>query len=155
MRFVAVIMLRDILVARVSVDPREGETIQDTAYRARETIIRDANRTRPDTLTDQILDGLADAYRDVVASQLITGESRVVTCVSRRSSEGQGRVISSGGQLVHVGTAEGGSVYRMEGHVATLTQKDDFIAIIEAHDDAWIAEREAFTDSIMRSAASA
>lgn len=127
MRFVATIHTGDILVARMSVDPREGESVGETSYRARATLIRDANRHRHPDLTDEKLDRIADTFRDMVASQILTGESRAVTC-----------------------TASAKGYVTFEGEVATLTRKGDCIAMLYAHDDAWIASREDFLSGALK-----
>ena len=126
MRFVAVITHRDIILARVSVDPREGETLQETAFRGRATLERDANRYRSAALSDTVLAEFGDAYRDLIAAQLLTGAGRFLTCLSRE-----------------------GRVYRKEGEITLLTGPGDCICLIRALDDAWIADREALCEKML------
>lgn len=126
MRFVCIIMHQTTVVARVSVDDQPNEPVLRLAERARQTLIRDANRHRSSVLSDSVLSQFADVYRTVVASQTISREARVVTSFSR-----------------------GDDVHSAEGMITLLTQPQDLMCLIEAHDDRWIEERERMFDDLL------
>jgi hypothetical protein len=123
MRFVCIIMHQTTVLARVSVDDKPNEGVLRLAERARQTLIRDANRYRSAMLSDSVLSQFADVFRTVTASQVISRQERQVTCFSR-----------------------GDDVHSAEGRIAMLNQADDLVCLIEAHDDKWIADRERMFD---------
>lgn len=126
MRFTAFIAHQDNLIARVSIDDKAEETLSQNAVRARATLVRDANRHRSEHLSDAVLEELAEIYANVVVSQTLSREARVVTC------------------NVH---AE--KVSKMEGDVTVLTRSPkDLTMRIEAITDAKLAETSDFIDRI-------
>lgn len=130
MRFIANICHRDATLARVSIDDRSAETLGQNALRARNTLIRDANRHRSENLSDAVLDQMAEIYGHVVASQIISREGRSVTCVAR-----------------------GDQVTQMEGMITLLTGPKDLVMLIEVWSDAKVAESRAFVESVLSPAA--
>ena len=127
MRFTAFIAHQDNILARVSIDDRAEETLSQHAMRARSTLVRDANRHRSERLSDAVLEELAEIYANVVVSQTLSRQARVVTC-----------------------TVHGDKVSRMEGDVAVLTRSPkDLTMRVEALTDAWVAERSDFVDRIL------
>lgn len=126
MRFVCTIMHKTTVLARVSIDDKPGENPMRVAENARQTLARDANRYRSERLTDTLLAQFCDVYREVAASQTISRQARTVTCVS-----------------------QGQEVRKFEGTITLLSGPDDLTCLIEAYDDAWIAERDAFVDDLL------
>lgn len=129
MRFVCTIMHKTTVLARVSIDDKPGENPMRVAENARQTLARDANRHRSERLTDTLLAQFADVYREVAASQTISRQSRTVTCVS-----------------------QGQEVRKFEGTITLLSGPDDLTCLIEAYDDAWIAERDELIDGMLTEA---
>jgi hypothetical protein len=134
MRFIASIHYQDACIARNSVTHNEGQTPEQVADAARECLVRDANRTRTDVLTDSALDGIADAFREASLRHAESGEKGDYTCVARLQKDG-----------TH-------AVSTMPGGFATLTQKGDLMAHLRIMSDADVAENDAFVDRIMQSA---
>jgi len=134
MRFIASIHYQDACIGRNSVMNQEGQTNEQLADDARESMVRDANRHRPDVLTDSALDGIADSFREATLRHAGSGERGDYTCVARLQADG-----------THV-------VSTIPGGYATLTQKGDLMAHFRIMSDADVAENDAFVDSIMQSA---
>jgi hypothetical protein len=128
MRFTAFIMHQDNLLARVSIDDKAEETLSQHAMRARSTLVRDANRHRSEHLSDAVLEELAEIYANVVVSQTLSREGRIVTC-----------------------TVHADKVSKMEGDITILTRSPkDLTMRVEALTDAWIAERSDFLDGVFK-----
>ncbi len=126
MRFIANISNGPITIARVSIDDKTSETLGQNALRARNELIRDANRYRSDALSDDVLDSMAEIYGHVVASQIISRKAREVTCVSRS-----------------------GAVTHHEGQIAVLTKRGDLIMSVSVLDDAKVAEMDALVEEVL------
>lgn len=126
MHFVATIHLQDACIARMSCTPRDGESHEETAARAYESLVRDAARHSSDDILTPRIEEIARIHRDMVAAQLATRQARTLTVISK--ADGETRAI--------------------EGQVALLTGSGDLVALLTAYDAKWIAEKDAFLDSI-------
>lgn len=129
MRFIANISNGADTVARVSIDDKACETLSQNALRARAELIRDANRHRSPVLSDAVLEQMAVLYGHAVASQIISRESREITCISR------GDVVTS-----------------HEGRIAVLTSRRDLIMLVSVQDDAEVAAMDDFVQDLIANA---
>lgn len=132
MQFVASIHYQESPIARISSMSREGVDHGTIADKARESLIRDANRGRSGALTDSALEGIADAYRDAVLKHAASGENGSYTCVARLKDDG-----------TH-------TVQTLPGHYATLTRKGDLMGHIRILSDEDVEKNDAFVERIMR-----
>jgi len=134
MRFVISITYAATCIARISSMTGEDRTHEEIADEARDSIVRDANRTRSGALTDSALEGIADAYREACLRHSTSGLPGHYTCVARMKNDGTHTVVT------------------MPGGYATLTRKGDLMAHIEILSDEQVAEKDAFIDGLMAGA---
>ena len=128
MRFVCNIMKGAACIARASVDNLEGETSEDTGDRASQALMRDA--TRSGTLSDadrREIEAISLEYARLIREAMSTGKPSDWTVL-----------------------AENGRTKVLPAHYATLTKADIVSGHISLHDDAWIADTNAFIDSLAK-----
>lgn len=128
MRFVCNIMKGAACLARASVDNLEDESSEETGDRASLALMRDAMRSG--TLDDsehRNIELISFEYARLVREAMYTGKSSDWTVL-----------------------AEDGRIDVLPAHYATLTKANVVSGHISLHDDTWIADTEAFLDSITK-----